>query len=99
MQAYQTQLTLNQNCEEWKVPSDHSNGHLFEDWLEEKGYDLPYTSYMEEAWEASITNHCATLRRIGWIDQKGRVYVKVPPTKNFDGGSLTPLLIDVREGD
>lgn len=40
----------------------------------------------------------ATLRRIGWIDQKGRVYSEIPPQAGFDGGSLTPLLIDVREG-
>jgi hypothetical protein len=39
----------------------------------------------------------ATLRRIGWLDQKGRVYVHAPGVTGFDGGSLTPLLIDVRE--
>lgn len=40
----------------------------------------------------------ATLRRIGWIDQKGRVWTGVPSMLGFDGGSLTPLLIDAREG-
>lgn len=39
----------------------------------------------------------ATLRRVGWIDQLGRVWLKVPPCDGFDGGSLTPLLIDARE--
>ena len=39
----------------------------------------------------------ARLRRIGWIDQKGRVWVKCPPSADFDGGSLTPLLIDPGE--
>lgn len=39
----------------------------------------------------------ATLRRIGWLDQKGRVWLATPPTAEFDGGSLTPLLIDARE--
>lgn len=34
------------------------------------------------------------LRRIGWVDQKGRVYQAIPPQAGFDGGSLTPLLIN-----
>jgi hypothetical protein len=34
------------------------------------------------------------LRRVGWLDQKGRVWVVQPTTREFDGGSLTPLLID-----
>lgn len=38
----------------------------------------------------------ATLRRIGWIDQKGRVYTETPPMAGFDGGALRPLLIDAR---
>jgi hypothetical protein len=33
------------------------------------------------------------LRRIGWLDQKGRVWTIQPDTHEFDGGSLTPLLI------
>jgi hypothetical protein len=41
----------------------------------------------------------ARLRRIGWVDQKGRVYTSVPPQAGFDGGSLTPLLIDPGERD
>lgn len=39
----------------------------------------------------------AILRRIGWLDQLGRVWLAIPPTATFDGGSLTPLLIDARE--
>lgn len=39
----------------------------------------------------------AMLRRVGWLDQKGRVWLKVPPGAGFDGGSLTPLLIDARD--
>jgi hypothetical protein len=39
----------------------------------------------------------AKLRRIGWLDQKGRVWLEVPPSAEFDGGSLTPLLIDPGE--
>jgi len=38
-----------------------------------------------------------TLRRVGWLDQKGRVWIEVPPQAGFDGGSLTPLLIDARD--
>lgn len=41
----------------------------------------------------------ATLRRVGWLDQKGRVWTAIPPPGEFDGGSLTPLLIDARDGD
>jgi hypothetical protein len=39
----------------------------------------------------------ATLRRVGWLDQKGRVWTEIPPMVEFDGGSLSPLLIDARE--
>lgn len=35
-----------------------------------------------------------TLRRIGWIDQKGRIWKEAPHPDGFDGGSLTPLLIN-----
>lgn len=41
----------------------------------------------------------ATLRRVGWLDQKGRVWTSIPSTIEFDGGSLTPLLIDPGERD
>jgi len=34
------------------------------------------------------------LRRVGWLDQKGRVWTVVPAIHEFDGGSLTPLLIN-----
>jgi hypothetical protein len=50
---------------------------------------------MEQAWNAAC-EHFATLRRVGWLDQKGRVWTKIPPSTQFDGGSLTPLLIDAR---
>jgi hypothetical protein len=44
--------------------------------------------------EHDVPRATVQLRRIGWIDQKGRVYKEVPPTAEFDGGSLTPLLIN-----
>lgn len=37
------------------------------------------------------------MRRVGWLDQKGRVWLSVPPSAAFDGGSLTPLLIQVED--
>jgi hypothetical protein len=39
----------------------------------------------------------ATLRRVGWLDQKGRVWTETPATYDFDGGSLIPLLVDPGE--
>jgi hypothetical protein len=44
----------------------------------------------------------ATLRRIGWLDQRGRVWQEVPPgakAEEMRCGSFTPLLIDVRGDD
>lgn len=35
------------------------------------------------------------MRRVGWLDQRGRVWLSCPPAREFDGGSLTPLLIQV----
>lgn len=43
-----------------------------------------------------LSSH-ATLRRVGWMDQRGRVWQTMPSGKDFDGGSLTPLLIDARD--
>ncbi len=42
----------------------------------------------------------ATLRRIGWLDQRGRVWLKIPSTAkaaNLGCGSFTPLLVDPGE--
>jgi hypothetical protein len=55
-----------------------------------------------ESWKVVVdgaeeeNRYFATLRRVGWLDQKGRVWTKIPPSADFDGGSLTPLLIDAR---
>ena len=35
------------------------------------------------------------MRRVGWLDQRGRVWTSIPPSASFDGGSLDPLLIAV----
>jgi hypothetical protein len=37
------------------------------------------------------------VRRVGWLDQKGRVWTEIPPISEFDGGSLTPLLIQLED--
>jgi hypothetical protein len=40
----------------------------------------------------------ATLRRIGWLDQAGRVWTRMPVGDENEGiGSLTPLLVDPGE--
>lgn len=102
--GYPTGLRINQNCDDnWKVPTDRGS-KTFEEWVQEdqkKREKIPTAmkdfELMEDAWRESRRTHCATLRRIGWIDQKGRVWTDIPPSSMFDGGSLTPLLIDVRE--
>lgn len=48
-------------------------------------------------YDSPVRDDVATLRRVGWLDQKGRVWTAIPPAADFDGGSLTPLLIDPRE--
>ena len=43
----------------------------------------------------------ATLRRIGWLDQRGRAWKQIPPgavAEEMRCGSFTPLLIDARDG-
>lgn len=62
---------------------------------ETKPPDLVYVRY---GTARDGTRHpVATLRRVGWLDQQGRVWTAMPPGAGFDGGSLTPLLIDARE--
>jgi hypothetical protein len=67
--------------DDWKVPAD----------TDADGYHRTF-EYRRAGHEVAL----ATLRRVGWLDQKGRVWLKVPPGSQFDGGSLTPLLIDAR---
>lgn len=73
--------------ENWAVPADVKPDQLDEDLL------VPCRAALVQGQPVPA----ATLRRVGWLDQKGRVYVSVPPSRDFDGGSLTPLLIDARE--
>jgi hypothetical protein len=39
------------------------------------------------------------MRQVGWLDQRGRVWLETPPVAGFDGGSLTPLLIQLSYDD
>lgn len=39
------------------------------------------------------------MRQVGWLDQRGRVWLETPPAAGFDGGSLTPLLIQLSYDD
>jgi hypothetical protein len=87
--------------EDWKVPCDQEGDAAFYDWWNSLPAGGLYSGHaielFHEAWQASREQHGATLRRVGWLDQKGRVWLQVPPSATFDGGSLTPLLIDTRE--
>jgi hypothetical protein len=95
-----TGLKLNDNCEDWMVPCDTRPGQTFDEWAaEHPPFRMMLESEARQVWDASRTRHTATLRRIGWLDQKGRVWTEVPASDEFDGGSLTPLLIDVRGDD
>ena len=73
-----------------------------------EGFQTDMRLYKGEDWETTahavlwysrcsehdVDESTITLRRIGWLDQKGRVYTETPPQDGFDGGSLTPLLIN-----
>lgn len=39
----------------------------------------------------------ARFRRVGWLDQRGRVWTGTPSPGDFDGGSLTPLLVQIED--
>ena len=72
--------------------------HAGEDWpvgadTDADGYHRTFEQRGGGGHEVAV----ATLRRVGWLDQKGRVWTHTPASAGFDGGSLTPLLIDPRE--
>jgi hypothetical protein len=73
---------LGSRGEDWKVKTDAERRRA------DIGSDAPCTPASERQ---------ATLRRIGWLDQRGRVWLSAPSGVGFDGGSLTPLLIDTRD--
>lgn len=62
-----------------------------------KGVETTMRLYLGE----DIWGRTCRMRRIGWIDQKGRVYpydlrfMTDDAFARFDGGSLSPLLIEI----
>jgi len=64
--------------------------HQGEDW-QAKAHDSGYQYYCHDH---DKPVRAVMLRRVGWLDQKGRVWTETPATDDFDGGSLTPLLIN-----
>jgi hypothetical protein len=99
-----TELRASQG-EDWLVPCDRGGGGTYDDWwdaLPDSWAELPFRRQVEEAWQASRKRHTAKLRRIGWLDQLGRVWQEIPPearAEEMHCGSFTPLLIDVRDDD
>jgi hypothetical protein len=95
--GYRTQMRLSKG-EDWPARCD-GRGTDFGEWIDSQPYKVnDQTEQMtHNAWAASRVHHTATMRRVGWLDQKGRVWTEMPSTADFDGGSLTPLLIDARE--
>jgi hypothetical protein len=83
--AWQTGMALHAG-EPWVVPADTT----YDD-------DLEVYACTRTVRRGTSNIPAATLRRVGWLDQKGRVWLATPPAAQFDGGSLTPLLIDARE--
>lgn len=92
---------------DWRAVADAAQMAAAEPWhtgLSLNGncepWPVPADSRLEGFHEDSVlkvTADHATLRRIGWLDQKGRVWLAVPPSVTFGAGSLTPLLIDAGE--
>jgi hypothetical protein len=88
-----TGLRANRNCEDWPVRPDRCLSG------DEESPDVKVFATFRTDPHTGQQLPMATLRRIGWLDQKGRVWLKVPPSSEFDGGSLAPLLIDPGERD
>lgn len=87
-QSWETGLSLSQG-EDWDVPADTRLTR------EQDAVRRPFRFANVHGTPVPV----ARLRRIGWLDQKGRVWLEIPPGDRFDGGSLTPLLIDPGERD
>jgi hypothetical protein len=79
-----TGLSIAQNCEVWDVPADTR--------LDDDGGRMTTRTVLI----GGALVPAARLRRIGWLDQLGRVWLR---SADWDGkgGSLTPLLIDPGE--
>lgn len=88
--SWETGLDVSKG-EDWQILPDMRPAREGEDGL------MLYARHATH--RSGFTVPVARLRRIGWLDQKGRVWLEVPSSAQFDGGSLTPLLIDPGERD
>jgi hypothetical protein len=91
-QGAQTAMRLHAG-EDWTVRPDMRPGREEDD----DNPDLKFFTKFERDAHTGQQVTAVSLRRVGWLDQKGRVWTQTPPTAGFDGGSLTPLLIDARD--
>lgn len=70
--------------------------HAFADRLDAgEGVPTPLRLYQAEEWPSDeVRPH---LRRVGWLDQRGRVWTRIPERADrpADVGSFTPLLIEL----
>lgn len=85
--GYPTQMRCSQG-EPWQVIADVR--------LDEFDSNPGYPTLMEHR-PSGVRVPAATLTRIGWLDQKGRVWAEIPSGHDYNGGSYTPLLVDNRE--
>jgi len=90
-QPMHTGLRLSLNCEDWDVTPDLKYDEALEGFV-----------YARTTDSHGMKVPVARLRRIGWLDQRGQVWLKVPDGATADRyrcGSFTPLLIDPGERD
>jgi hypothetical protein len=73
-----------------------TNLHLYEGepWEATAHSCAPLTGISDICPDHLVSQSTIIMRRIGWIDQKGRIWKEAPHPDSFDGGSLTPLLIN-----
>lgn len=88
-----TGLALSLNCEDWPVFPDTRPG----DAERNETDGLTYFARLGRH-RSGVQLPLARLRRIGWLDQLGRVWLRASDWDG-NGGSITPLLIDPGERD
>lgn len=84
--------------EDWAVPCNAPPKPGFDDWFEslsDKAKAGVSYGLCKVAWMDSRKRHTASLRRIGWLDRRGRVWLE--PPAGAPKAEFTPLLIDARE--
>lgn len=82
--------------EEWLVRPDRRPGNERMD----EDEDLKYFSRFVSDYVTNQMVPVASLTRIGWLDQRGRIWTRIPPGRLADEmqcGSFMPLLVDNRE--